>query len=66
MTRDDIVLQLRQLSTRMINLGTAMDYYGGRTGEISAHGREMIRAAIIAEEWADGIEEEANESQPGE
>jgi hypothetical protein len=56
-TPAEIAAALRRISAEMIELGTAMDYYGGN-GEMAAHGRELVGAGHIAAGWADGIEGE--------
>lgn len=60
MTRTEIITRLRTLSTEMIEIGTAMDYYAGLSdGPMSQHGAELVGAGLIAAEWADEIEKEA-------
>lgn len=55
--RKEIAMQLRELAEEMLDLGAAMDYYGGM-GEIGIHGRELIGAAKVAASWADAVEDE--------
>ena len=59
MTPAEIVARLRAVAADMEALGAAMDYFGGFTGRMTQHGREMVGAAGIAREWADEIEAEA-------
>lgn len=56
LTRNELALELRVLSSRMIHIGAAMDYFGGFS-EIAQHGHEMMGAAMIAAQWADRMEE---------
>ena len=58
MTYQQIADQLKALSVQMINLGTAMDYYGGLNGSMAKKGAELISAGLIAEDWAENIEYE--------
>lgn len=57
MTPTEIATELRALSIEMSRIGSAMDYFGG-LNQIGDHGREMIRASVVARDWAAGIEEE--------
>lgn len=59
MTPQQIIDALRELAVDMQALGATMDYYGG-LGEVAQHGRELVRAGLIAWDWADGMEEEQN------
>lgn len=52
----EIVKRLRELSDEMIEIGTAMDYYGG-LAEYAKHGAELVGAAQIAKSWIPEIEE---------
>ncbi len=52
----EIVKRLRELSEEMIEIGTAMDYYGG-LAEHAKHGAELVGAAHIARSWIPEIEE---------
>lgn len=54
--KTEIVKRLRELSEEMIEIGTAMDYYGG-LAEHAKHGAELIGAAQIARSWIPEIEE---------
>ena len=47
----DIADRLQKLSTEIIDISTAMDYYGG-VAPWAKHSREMIGAAAICREWA--------------
>jgi hypothetical protein len=58
MTKTEIAQRLRALSADMIEIGAAMDYYGG-FGEMAAKGRELVGAGHIAIDWAENIENEA-------
>jgi hypothetical protein len=42
----------------MINIGIAMDYYGGFGTNMAKRGAELISAGLIAEDWAENIEAE--------
>jgi hypothetical protein len=42
----------------MINIGTAMDYYGGLGTDMAKRGAELISAGLIAEDWAEHMEAE--------
>lgn len=55
MTKQELIQRLRDMAGDMINLGADMEHYGGFS-EIAQHGREMIGAGHIANEWADDIE----------
>ena len=61
MTPQQIADQLKALSVQMINIGTAMDYYGGMGTDMAKHGAELIGAGLIAEGWAEHIEAEIKE-----
>ena len=50
-----LVFRLRKLYRRMNMLGIDMEYYGG-FGEIAEHGQELLGAAKIVRNWADGID----------
>jgi hypothetical protein len=62
MTPQQIADQLKALSVQMINLGTAMDYYGGMGTNMAKRGAELISAGLITEDWAEGIEAEIKEN----
>ena len=57
MTKTEIINGLRQLSVDMVEIGTAIDYYYG-LNPLSQHGKEMVGAGKIAEEWANEMEKE--------
>jgi hypothetical protein len=59
MTKTEIAQRLRSLSAEMIDLGAAMDYYGGFS-EMAGKGRELVGAGHIASKWADHIENDAD------
>jgi hypothetical protein len=61
MTKQQIADQLKALSVQMINIGTAMDYYGGLNSHVARHGAELVDAGLIAESWAANIESEIKE-----
>lgn len=63
MTKQQIADQLKALSVQMINLGTAMDYYGGMASNMAKRGAELVSAGLITEDWAEGIEEEIRQEQ---
>jgi hypothetical protein len=58
MTHQQIADQLKALSVQMVNLGTAMDYYGGLHPHMAKRGAELTSAGLIAESWAEEIEHE--------
>lgn len=58
MTLKQLAKKLAKLSEKMIELGTAMDYYGGMNAEMAKHGKEMVGAGLIAKEWSEKIESE--------
>jgi hypothetical protein len=62
-TPAEIAASLRSMSKRMIQIGTAMDYYGGFGGRMAARGQELVWAGGLAKTWADDIEIEANETK---
>ena len=55
MTKLELIKALQQLSVDMIEVGTAIDYYYG-LNPLAAHGGEMVRAGMMAKEWADEME----------
>jgi hypothetical protein len=57
MTKKEIIEGLRQLSVDMVEIGTEIEYYYG-FNPLSEHGREMIGAGYLANEWADEMEKE--------
>ncbi|WP_068638764.1 hypothetical protein [Thauera butanivorans] len=60
MTRTEIITRLRTLSTEMIEVGAAMDYYAGLSdGPMSKHAAELVDAGLIVAEWAKEIEKES-------
>lgn len=61
MTKSQIIAKLRTLSTEMIEIGTAMDYYAGLSdGPMSQHGADLVGAGLVVAEWVDEIEKEAS------
>lgn len=56
MTKPELAAEIRRVAQEMINLGAQMDYFGGFHSEIAAHGREMLGAGMIAQQWAEEIE----------
>ncbi len=60
MTPATIAERLDALSAQMLELGTAMEYYGGFAA-IAAHGIELVGAGHIAAGWAAGIRSDAPE-----
>lgn len=58
MSKNEIIKRLNALSTEMIEVGTALDYYYG-LNPLSKHGNEMVGAGHILAEWA---EEMANDN----
>lgn len=66
MTKQQIADRLKALSVQMIEVGAAMDYYGGMGTNMAKRGAELIGAALITEGWAEGIEVEIKEDcEPG-
>lgn len=57
MTRSEIIEGLKQISFDMIEIGTAMDYYGG-SSHVSDRGRELVGAGVMARSWAEEWEKE--------
>lgn len=53
--RHDIAARLRDLAAEMLDLGAAMDYYGGFDA-LGEHGRELVGAGHIARTWAEEID----------
>ena len=58
MTNQQIADKLKALSEQMVELGTAMDYYGGLHPHMAKRGAELVSAGLIAESWAEEIEHE--------
>jgi len=58
MTPQQIADQLKSLSVQMINIGTAMDYYGGMGTNMAKRGTELVHAGLITQEWVEHIERE--------
>jgi hypothetical protein len=58
MTNQQIADQLKALSVQMVNIGTAMDYYGGMGANMAKRGAELVSAGLVAESWAEEIEYE--------
>lgn len=63
MTKQQIADQLKAMSVQMVNLGTAMDYYGGMGTHMAKHGAELVSAGLVAKSWAEHIEQEIKEAQ---
>lgn len=40
----------------MIDLGAAMDYYAGFDSEMALHGRELLNAGLMVQEWSQTLE----------
>jgi len=59
MNKDQLIIELRDLSAKMQSLGSSMEYYYG-LNEIGEKGRELLGAGLIANQWADQIESENN------
>ena len=53
--------QLRTLAQHMKKVSDAMAYFGGFDSEASDKSLELLGAASIAEQWADGIANEESE-----
>jgi hypothetical protein len=60
--KDDIARKLRRLSRQMIDVGTAMDYFGGFDGRMAEHGLELVGAGLVVEEWADEIDKRTEDA----
>jgi hypothetical protein len=58
MTNQQIADQLKALSVQMVNIGTAMDYYGGLHPHMAKRGAELVHAGSMTLEWAEEIEHE--------
>lgn len=58
MTHLEIAARLELLALEMLEVGTAMDYFGGFRGDMAARGRELCGASRIAKDWAAAIREE--------
>ncbi len=56
MTKPELAAEICRVAQEMINLGSQMDYFGGFDAEIATHGREMVGAGMIAQQWAEEIE----------
>lgn len=63
MTHQQIADQLKALSVQMVNIGTAMDYYGGMNTNMVMRGAELVHAGSMALAWAQCIEAEIKEAQ---
>ena len=57
-TKQQLIAGMRDLSQRMITLGTELDYFGGLNSEMRQHASELVGAGYILETWADGVEKE--------
>lgn len=53
-TKGTFAKRLKSLSKKMIDLGCDMEYYGG-FGEMGTHGRELMRAGLMVEDWSKTI-----------
>ena len=60
-TPQEIAHRLRLLSQQMQDLGATMEYTAGFDGAMAARGKELLGAGLIANSWADSIEEEMNQ-----
>lgn len=56
MTPQQIADRLQALSAEMVELGTAMDYYGGLDSHMAKRGAELVGAGLIAKSWVEHIE----------
>lgn len=59
MSRAELIVALRALSGQMLEVASALDYYGGLASEATRHASELAGAAGIVETWADGLAGEA-------
>ena len=57
MTRTEIITRLKLLHDEMLEVGTAMDYFGGFESDVAKHGRELVGASFVIESWVIGMEE---------
>ena len=53
-TKGTFEKKLKSLSKKMIALGCDMEYYGG-FGEMGTHGRELMNAGFMVEDWSKKI-----------
>ncbi len=58
MSKQELAQKIRELSMQMSEVATLIDYYGGFDAEMQQHAAELMGAALIAETWAEGIEED--------
>lgn len=63
MTHQQIADQLKALSVQMVNIGTAMDYYGGMNTNMVMRGAELVGAGAMTLAWAQCIEADIKEAQ---
>jgi hypothetical protein len=61
MTKQEIADKLKALAEEMMDVGTAMDYYGGMGTNMAKRGAELVNAGLIASDWAENIEAEIKE-----
>ena len=61
MTKQEIVDKLKALAEEMVDVGTAMDYYGGMGTNMAKRGAELVSAGLITRDWAENIEAEIKE-----
>lgn len=61
MNKNKIPDKLKCLADHMIDVANEMEYYGGFNGEMKEKANELLGAALIAQQWANGIEEEVND-----
>lgn len=62
-TKSSIAYRLECLSCDMVNIGVAMDYYGG-FAHWSTNGRALADNAMVVRNWASGIRAEVAEGGP--
>lgn len=55
MTREELSIDLLQLSEQMLIIANKMMYYGGFDETIVEKGRELFGASKIAYEWSDSV-----------
>jgi hypothetical protein len=58
MTKQEIADKLKALAKEMLDVGTAMDYYGGMGTNMAMRGAELVSASLITSDWAENIEAE--------
>lgn len=60
MTKDELAQRLYRLGHEMIEVGTAMEYYGGFEPGAKEKGFSMIADGVVMVEWAKDMGVEAS------